>query len=139
MKVLKGYVRNRYQPKGCIPESYIGEESVEFCSEFLKQCSAIGVPKGLSKLTTTLSVAAFMSIDEELRDQAHLHVLSNNSEVDPYRNTHMKLMEQLHIGKKKSKKWLMSEHNRTFANWFESKVAAEIKERPCEISQTLRL
>jgi hypothetical protein len=52
MKVLKGYVRNRYHPEGCIAESYIGEESVEFCSEFLKQCSAIGVPKGPSKLTT---------------------------------------------------------------------------------------
>ena len=37
-------------------------------------------------------------------------------------STHMKLMEQLYAGKKKSKEWLMSEHNRTFANWFESKV-----------------
>ncbi|XP_074368481.1 uncharacterized protein LOC141708644 [Apium graveolens] len=36
-KVMKSYVRNRYHPEGCIAESYLGEESVEFCTEFLKE------------------------------------------------------------------------------------------------------
>jgi hypothetical protein len=84
MKVLKGYVRNRFHPEGCIAESYIGEESVEFCSEFILQCSAIGLPKTPSKPTTPLSAAAPKAIDEEQRNQAHLNVLSNNGEVDPY-------------------------------------------------------
>ncbi|XP_058211648.1 uncharacterized protein LOC131323825 [Rhododendron vialii] len=34
MKVLKGYVRNRNHPEGCIAESYIPEEGVEFCSDY---------------------------------------------------------------------------------------------------------
>ncbi|KAM5546437.1 hypothetical protein ABKV19_002472, partial [Rosa sericea] len=85
MKVLKGYVRNRFHPEGCIAKSYLGEESVEFCSEFLQQCSSVGVPKGHSKVSGPLSGAKLKSIDEEVRDQAHLHVLFNNAEVDPYR------------------------------------------------------
>ncbi|XP_074323765.1 uncharacterized protein LOC141660678 [Apium graveolens] len=36
-KVLKSYVRNRYYPEGCMAESYLGEESVEFCTKFLSQ------------------------------------------------------------------------------------------------------
>lgn len=28
MRILKGYVRNRNHPEGCIAESYIGEEVV---------------------------------------------------------------------------------------------------------------
>lgn len=37
MKVLKDYVRNTAQPEGCIAESYLGEECIRFCSEFLKK------------------------------------------------------------------------------------------------------
>ncbi|XP_024200497.1 uncharacterized protein LOC112203814 [Rosa chinensis] len=138
MKVLKGYVRNRFHPKGCIAERYLGEESVEFCSEFLQQCSSVGVPKGPSKLSGPLSGAKLKSVDEEVRDQAHLHVLFNNAEADPYRNAHKEIVEQLWGGKKKSKKWLQSEHNRTFADWFQSKVSAELKEKPNNVTQTVR-
>ena len=31
MRVLKGYVRNRTRPEGCIIECYIAKEAVEFC------------------------------------------------------------------------------------------------------------
>ncbi|KAL6350674.1 hypothetical protein AAG906_028127 [Vitis piasezkii] len=44
MKVLKGYVRNRNHPKGCIVECYIVEETIEFCTEYLSNVDAIGVP-----------------------------------------------------------------------------------------------
>ncbi|XP_031127665.1 uncharacterized protein LOC116029765 [Ipomoea triloba] len=45
MKVLKGYVRNRYRPEASIVESYIAEEVIEFCTEYLAGVEAIGVPK----------------------------------------------------------------------------------------------
>ncbi|XP_062006028.1 uncharacterized protein LOC133723227 [Rosa rugosa] len=138
MKVLKGYVRNRFHPEGCIAESYLGEESIEFCSEFLQECSTIGVPKGPCKLSGPLSGAKLKSLAEEERDLEHLHVLSNNAEVDPYKTTHKKIFEQLYVGKKKSKKWLLDEHNCTFAEWFQSKVSAKIKERSNGVSQALR-
>ncbi|RVX18233.1 hypothetical protein CK203_006320 [Vitis vinifera] len=44
MKVLKGYVRNRNHPEGCIVECYITEEAIEFCTEYLSNMDAIGVP-----------------------------------------------------------------------------------------------
>ncbi|RVX22951.1 hypothetical protein CK203_008266 [Vitis vinifera] len=44
MKVLKGYVRNRNHPEGCIVECYIAEEAIEFCTEYLSNVDAIGVP-----------------------------------------------------------------------------------------------
>ncbi|XP_074336070.1 uncharacterized protein LOC141673238 [Apium graveolens] len=44
-KVLKRYVRNRYFQEGCMAESYIKEESVEFCSEFVGQSGTAGLPK----------------------------------------------------------------------------------------------
>ena len=40
MKILKGYVRNRHRPEGCIIECYIAEEVVEFCSEYLHMSTA---------------------------------------------------------------------------------------------------
>ncbi|XP_028091387.1 uncharacterized protein LOC114291726 [Camellia sinensis] len=44
MKILKGYVRNRNCPEGCIAESYIVEEAVEFCAEYLSGVDAIEIP-----------------------------------------------------------------------------------------------
>src|SRR4051812_9124161 len=36
MKILKDYVKNTARPEGCIAESYIAEECMRFCSDFLK-------------------------------------------------------------------------------------------------------
>ncbi|KAL5834196.1 hypothetical protein ACOSQ4_013693 [Xanthoceras sorbifolium] len=41
MKVLKGYVKNRTRPKGCIAERYLLEEYTLFCSKYFKQASEI--------------------------------------------------------------------------------------------------
>lgn len=35
-KVLKGYIHNRYYLEVCMAESYLGEESIEFCTVFIK-------------------------------------------------------------------------------------------------------
>ncbi|XP_074323948.1 uncharacterized protein LOC141660863 [Apium graveolens] len=81
-KVLKGYVHNRYHPEGCMAESYLGEESVEFCQEFVKQSGTIvGLRKDADKLSGPLSIVTMKSIDEKERNEAHLHVLLNNPEV----------------------------------------------------------
>ncbi|CAM8938710.1 unnamed protein product [Rhodiola kirilowii] len=45
MKILKSYVRNRHRPEGCIVEGYITEEAVEFCTNFLGNTAAIGIPR----------------------------------------------------------------------------------------------
>ncbi|CAM8916823.1 unnamed protein product [Rhodiola kirilowii] len=45
MKVLKSYVRNRQSSEGCIVQGYIAEEAVEFCTNFLGNTTAVGVPR----------------------------------------------------------------------------------------------
>ena len=47
--MLKGYVQNRTQPKGCIVECYIAEEGIEFCTKYLSNVDAIGIPSRLTK------------------------------------------------------------------------------------------
>ncbi|XP_074356190.1 uncharacterized protein LOC141695880 [Apium graveolens] len=83
-KVVKSYVRNRYYPEGCMAESYLGEESVEFCTEFLSQnYSTAGLPKDQdNKISGPLSDVIIKSVEEKERDEAHLHVLLNNAEVN---------------------------------------------------------
>ena len=47
MRFLKGYVQNRTSPEGCITECYIAKEAVEFCSEYLSDIDAIGIPASM--------------------------------------------------------------------------------------------
>ncbi|PKA55763.1 hypothetical protein AXF42_Ash012055 [Apostasia shenzhenica] len=44
IKILKGYVRNRYWPEACMIENYVAEEVVEYCNEYLHNINPIGVP-----------------------------------------------------------------------------------------------
>ncbi|XP_074338682.1 uncharacterized protein LOC141676833 [Apium graveolens] len=139
-KVLKSYVHNRYYPEGCIAECYLGEESVEFCQVFVKQaCTTAGLHKDEGKLSGPLSVVTMKSIDEKERDEAHLHVLLNNIEVQPYILMHKEYLEGIHQGKKKSVHWLLREHNRLFADWFLEKVSySEMEENLGGVSETMR-
>ncbi|XP_074326589.1 uncharacterized protein LOC141664531 [Apium graveolens] len=138
-KVMKSYIRNHYHPEGCIAESYLGEESVEFCTEFLKEsCKTAGVPKDQFRLSGPLSFMKMKEVEEKERDEAHLTVLLNNSEVFPYIIKHMEYLEEIHRGKKKSVHWLMGEHNRLFADWFERKVRSELKENCAAVSEMIR-
>ncbi|XP_057790299.1 uncharacterized protein LOC131007156 [Salvia miltiorrhiza] len=86
MKILKGYVRNRHQPEGCIAESYIVEEAVEYCSEYLANTYTIGIPSSNLKdnLTESSSRATVKVISDEEWEQAHRYVLTNDADIDPY-------------------------------------------------------
>ncbi|GJX35344.1 hypothetical protein Tco_0246901 [Tanacetum coccineum] len=46
MKVIKGHVRNRNKPEGCIAEETITEETIEFFREYHKSMETIGIPPG---------------------------------------------------------------------------------------------
>ncbi|XP_058195233.1 uncharacterized protein LOC131311699 [Rhododendron vialii] len=131
MKVLKGYIHNHNRPEGCIAERYIAEEAVEFCAEFLSKVDAIGVP--ISKNMTAddsigrpLPGGKVTAIDRELWEQAHLYVLENTTEVQPYIEEHMALLKRQYPRNSKNQKWLQLEHNRTFIYWLRGKVAEEL-------------
>ena len=52
MMVLKGYVRNRARPEGCIAESYLADECVRFCSTFIKDTINIYNNEGRNDCST---------------------------------------------------------------------------------------
>ncbi|XP_063939799.1 uncharacterized protein LOC108198202 [Daucus carota subsp. sativus] len=137
-KVLKSYVRNRFYPEGCIAESYLGEESIEFCSEFVRQsCTTAGLRQDEEKVSGPLSSVTMKTVEEKERDEAHLHVLFNNSEVEPFIKMHKEQLKKMY-GNKKSAQWLMGEHNRLFADWFEKKVNTEMMQNAQGVSETTR-
>ena len=87
MKVLKGYVRNRNRPEGCIIEGYMAEESLECCSEYLHDMKAVGLrsyddrdvstSKGINNgVVETVSYAQLL--------QAHQTILENSDVIQPF-------------------------------------------------------
>ena len=88
MKVFKGYVRGRVHPEGCIAESYIVEEAVEFCSERMLDEATVGIPSpciaGLSNGCKPLSGATMLTVHGKEIELAHLCVLQNTDDVRPY-------------------------------------------------------
>ncbi|XP_074360834.1 uncharacterized protein LOC141701089 [Apium graveolens] len=135
----ESYVRNRLYPEGSIAEVYLKEESIEFCSEFYSGSSrTTGLPKDEEKISGPIGGVTMKSVAEKERDEAHLSVLRNNSEVEPYVMLHKKYLEEIYRGKKKSVQWLLGEHNRQFADWFEQKVSTEMRENAEAVSETIR-
>ncbi|XP_057809078.1 uncharacterized protein LOC131023551 [Salvia miltiorrhiza] len=122
---IMGYVRNRHRPEGCIAESYIVEEAVEYCSEYLANTYTIGIPSSNLKdnLTESSSRATVKVISDEEWEQAHRYVLTNDADIDPYIEAHMAHLTTMFPKKAKIKKWLQEEHNRLFITWMREQVA----------------
>ena len=91
MKILKGYVKNRSRPEGCMVERYIVEEAIEFCTEYLSNVQSIGLPKSQlveKKEGKNLIGNKIVAVSRVERDQVHLYVLHNENEVEPYIEMH---------------------------------------------------
>jgi hypothetical protein len=89
MKVIKGHVRNRNRPEGCIAEETIAEETIEFFSEYHKTMKTIGIPA--DKHVTNededgkpLSAGKPSEVSRESFQKAHLYVIQNTDEIQPY-------------------------------------------------------
>ncbi|CAA0822126.1 Unknown protein [Striga hermonthica] len=124
MKILKGYVKNPHRPEASIVERYVAEEAVEFCTEYLSRAKSVGLPKsrhvGRSPGKGTLG-GRMKSVDREELLQAHLYILTNTLEVQPYLDMHRRLMKEKNP--RKVERWLVNEHNKTFISWFKNEVA----------------
>ncbi|XP_057425762.1 uncharacterized protein LOC130719140 [Lotus japonicus] len=141
MKVLKGYVKNRSRPEGCMVERYIVEEAIEFCTEYLSNAQSIGLPK--SRHSGKEKEAGEGIIREKIvtapsseREKAHLYVLHNTTEVDPYVEKHK--YEIRTSNPNRSENWIAKEHNKTFITWLRDCVHLELEENPNSISERLR-
>ncbi|XP_052299096.1 uncharacterized protein LOC102608724 isoform X2 [Citrus sinensis] len=87
LKYLKGYVRNKNRPEGCIAECYIVEEAIEFCTEYLPNVDPIGIPIARTnniEIEGLLPGGRLIDIDRDEWKQAHHYVLRNTQAVQPY-------------------------------------------------------
>ena len=87
MKILKKYVRNRNRPEACIVENYVAEEAIEFCSEYISDAEAIGIPKPCYDQHIEgrgIYGGRVEKIEKHDLQLAHQTVLENTTEVIPY-------------------------------------------------------
>ena len=89
MKVIKGHVRNRNRPEGCIAEETIAEETIEFFSEYHKTMKTIGIPPDKHVTNENedgkpLSAGKSNEVSEDVFQKAHLYVIQNTDEIVPY-------------------------------------------------------
>ena len=88
MKVIKGHVRNKTYPEGCIAEENIAEETIEFLSEYQKNIkSTVGIPHDKHDddwETITVTGVKSVEVSVDLFKRAHFYVLQNTPEMAPY-------------------------------------------------------
>ncbi|KAK7308485.1 hypothetical protein VNO77_42092 [Canavalia gladiata] len=112
MKTLKGYVKNRSRPEGCIVERYIVEEAVEFCTEYLSNVDSIGLPKSRHQRRTEgegIMGNDIVTISRTEWEQAHLYVLHNTNEVEPFIERHKNILRTINPSSiSENLRWLAS-------------------------------
>jgi hypothetical protein len=52
--------------------------------------------------------------------QAHLYILNNIDEVQPYISTHKRIVKETYS--RMNEKWVLKEHNKTFLKWFKETI-----------------
>ncbi|XP_058725960.1 uncharacterized protein LOC131597270 [Vicia villosa] len=124
MKILKGYVKNQHRPEASIVERYIAEEAIEFCSNYMSEANAIGIPKscrgGKCGGIRGLKLKSMGRV-EVLR--AQMYILNNTNEVLPYISANKNIVKETFP--RMNEKWALIEHNKTFLKWFKEAILAD--------------
>ncbi|KAL6178969.1 hypothetical protein ACLB2K_050485 [Fragaria x ananassa] len=146
MKVLKGYVKNRHFPEGCMAEKYIVEEAVEYLEERIHSEGGItvGIPStskaGNYKQSRPLSRPTIIPVYGKQMHLAHLCVLQNTEDVQPYIKEHNKYLELIYPNNVKNKKWMREKHNATFPDWLKERASSFFNEQSLwQVANQLRL
>ncbi|XP_073317267.1 uncharacterized protein [Primulina huaijiensis] len=123
-KILKGYVKNRARPEGCIAECYLAEERMAFCSAYIKNVYSIGVRSNRNDdLEDGLLEARPISkgkeniLEDHVLQAAHRYVLFNTAEVEPYLQMHIDELKQTAHRFLSNETLLQKQHMETFAEW----------------------
>ncbi|XP_048599722.1 uncharacterized protein LOC125579871 [Brassica napus] len=107
MKVLKDFKRNPARPEGCIAESYLAEECIRFCSEFLKKTTNVQekVDRNMEYENNSIlegrpiSSGTTFTLTEIEKRVAYLAIIQNLAIVKPYVDiykTQMKDVFEMH-------------------------------------------
>lgn len=107
-----------------IVERYIRKETIEFCSNYLSESDSIGITESRhderygDRGTQGLNVKI---VDWDVVLQTHLYILNNSFEVQPYLSAHKSLIKEKFP--RMSENLMLTEHNKTFINWFNERVS----------------
>ncbi|XP_058784274.1 uncharacterized protein LOC131659049 [Vicia villosa] len=99
---------------------------VHLIVHLVREIRLCGVPKsrndgrGEGVGTQGLKIKS-LSIDVVV--QAHLYILNNTDEVQPYLSAHKSIIKKKYP--KMNKKGLLKEHNKSFSEWFKEKIAGD--------------
>lgn len=93
MKTLKGYVRNRAKPEGCITECCIAEECVRFCSGYMQKTKNVGaLPVRNEESRDEIIIVGWpiikgrpLKMSEAMLKIVHRYVLLNIVEAESFR------------------------------------------------------
>ncbi|GJT94600.1 putative transposase-associated domain-containing protein [Tanacetum coccineum] len=141
MKVIKGHVRNRNRPEGCIAEETIAEETIEFFREYHKTMKTIGIPPDKHVTNENedgkpLSAGKSSEVSGEVFQKAHLYVIQNTDEIVPYIERHKQVLKTKNPGKRIA--LLENEHSKSFAKWLREEVERELAISKDSVSETVR-
>ncbi|GJQ92772.1 putative transposon, En/Spm-like protein [Tanacetum coccineum] len=141
MKVIKGHVRNRNKPEGCIAEETIEEETIEFFSEYHKSVETISIPPDKHETYENeegkpLSAGKSSEVYAQLFQKAHLYVIHNTDEIVPYIERHKQVFKTENPGKRIA--FLENEHSKSFAKWLRKEVERELAIDKESVSETIR-
>ena len=92
MKVLKGYVRNKARPEGCIAVCYLADECVDFSNKYFKQSVEVVNSQQRNEEYQNdvilegrpISSGTSIELVDDVLENAHRYVLFNTSEVEPF-------------------------------------------------------
>lgn len=92
MKKLKGYVRNRARPEGCIVKCYLADECMSYFSRCIKQVADMDCHQRRNEEYMhdmilegrPISKGSIIELTDERLESAHRYVLFNTAEVEPY-------------------------------------------------------
>ncbi|GJS12987.1 hypothetical protein Tco_0407459 [Tanacetum coccineum] len=141
IKVIKGHVRNRNKPEGCITEETITKETIEFFSEYHKSMETIGIPPGKHETYENEEGKPFLAgksseVYAELFQKAHLYVIHNTDEIVPYIERHKQVLKTENPGKRIA--FLENEYSKSFAKWLREEVEKELAINKESVSETVR-
>ncbi|KAL9247458.1 hypothetical protein vseg_020889 [Gypsophila vaccaria] len=139
MGTYKRRMKNRYRPEGSIVEATVACETLGFCHDYLMNVQRIGHPtsrhEGRLQGKGTLG-RKVIKVDKVSFDKAHMYVLQHMTEVHPYLSDHLALLKRQYPHRHEN--WLMSEQNRSFAEWLNEKVILECSNKTHNVSENLR-
>lgn len=135
---LKNFVRNKAQSEANIAEAYLADECVVFCSRYLKSNNLLHNHGARHKETPNVefpSLAMFpqvgrptkgcqvVTLDNKTLAQAHRYIISNCSELQPYREEFKnELKRRYRYGRRPTNSQLDDMVRMQFAEWFARRV-----------------